>query len=281
MVKRLLTIAKKAATKTKSILFADPKLLYKEQQHLLNKPFFFEGTSEKAIILVHGWTSTPYELRRLGTFLHERGYTVSGIVLSGHGTTPNDLEEVKWEDWLSDVRKEYARLKTKYVKVYIGGTSIGANLALLLAQKEKKISGIVAMAAPYRMKLESLALIFAKLLLKLKKKYRRKFYPPTFGLSTTITRLISYQQYPVKSVLEAFAIVSQSRKNLKDVTQPVLLLQSTHDHIVAKDSMEKIYAQVGSRVKKKKYVRKAYHTFISDLKNEHVFTDILEFLNSN
>lgn len=281
MVKRLFAIGKKAAAKTKSVLFANPQLLYKEQRHLLNKPFLFEGTSDKAVILVHGWTSTPYELRRLGAFLHERGYTVSGILLSGHGTTPSDLEKVTWSDWLSDVQKEYIRLKKSHAKVYIGGTSIGANLALLLAQKERNISGIVAMATPYRMKMEGGALIFAKFLLKLKKKYRRKFYPPTFGLSTTITRLISYQQYPVKSVLEAFAIVSQSRKNLKEVTQPILLMQSTHDHIVAKDSMEKIYAQVGSKIKRKKYVHKAYHTFISDLKNQYVFGDIIDFLEKN
>lgn len=281
MVKRLVKIAGRAVAKTKGILFADPRLLYEKERHLLNEPFFFEGSSNKAVILIHGWTSTPYELRRLGKFLNEHGYTASGIMLRGHGTVPADLENIGWGDWLADVESEYVRLKSRYEKVYIAGTSIGANLALLLAKKERDIAGLVVMATPYQMKMEKIVLVFAKLLLKLKKRYRRKLYPPTFGLATTITRLISYQQYPVKSVMEAFKIVSEARKHLERVTQPILVMQSTHDHIVAKNSLEKIYSQVGSTVKKKKYIRKAYHTFISDIKNEHVFTDILEFLNQH
>ena len=59
------------------------------------------------------------------------------------------------------------------------------------------------------------------------------------------------------------------------------MLQSSDDHIVAKKSLDMIYAKVSSRVKKKKYIPNAYHTFISDIKNEHIFEDILDFLNKN
>lgn len=280
MVKRLVKLAGAA----KSILFADPNLLYKEERHLINQPFFFEAAENsngKGILLVHGWTSTPYEVRRLGKYLNENGYTVYGIQLSGHGTVPKDLENVTAQTWINDIRQGYKKLKQSCDKVFVGGTSIGANLAMILAKEEKDIAGIVLMAAPYKMRMEPITLFFAKMLVKLKKKYRKKFYPPTFGLATTITRLISYQTYPVASVLEAFKLVQQARKNLAAVTQPCLILQSTHDHIVAKGSLERIYSEIGSTVKQKKYIEKAYHTFISDIKNEHVFEDILNFLNEN
>lgn len=274
-------MAGKAAGKAKSVLFADPELLYKEERHLVNKSFFFEGTNGKGVLLVHGWTSTPYELRRLGIYLHENGYTVYGLMLRGHGTVPRDLENIGCEEWIADVREGYGKLKQTCEKVYMGGTSLGANLALILAKKEKTLAGIILMATPYRMRLEPIALFAAKLLVRLKKRYRKKFYPPTFGLSTTITRLISYQTYPVKSVLEAFKLVKQARQNLELVTQPCLLMQSTSDHIVAKNSLENIYQKIGSKIKHKKYIQKAYHTFISDIRNEHVFEDILSFLNEN
>jgi esterase/lipase len=45
--------------------------------------------------------------------------------------------------------------------------------------------------------------------------------------------------------------------------------------------LEKIYSSIGSKVKKKEYISKAYHTFISDIKNEYIFEDILNFLNEN
>jgi esterase/lipase len=151
----------------------------------------------------------------------------------------------------------------------------------MLAKENSEISGLVLMATPHKIKQEKIVAIVAKSLIFLGQKYRKKFYPPTFGASATVTRLISYQTYPLASALETFALIREARKNLEKIMQPCLLMQSTHDHIVTKNSMENIYNQIGSTIKKKKYIHKAYHTFISDIKNEHVFADILEFLEEN
>lgn len=271
---------KKIYKKAKSIIFADPKLLYKKERHLVNQPFYFEGINGKAVLLIHGWSSVPYEVRRLGKYLNENGYTVSGPMLSGHGTVPKDLENIKWTDWLEDIRNEYLKLKEKNEKVYVCGTSIGGNLTVMLASKYPDISGLILMATPYKIRLENLSLLFAKIL-SLFKKYNKKFYPPTFGVATTITRIIAYQTYPIKSALETFDLVKISRKYFGKITQPCFLIQSTSDHIVARGNLEKIYAIIGSKIKEKKYIKRAYHTFISDVKNEDVFQDILNFLNEN
>ena len=266
--------------KTKSVLFVDPKLLYEEEKHLVNQPFYFGGNNRKAVLFIHGWTTTPYELRRLGKYLNENGYTISAPMLRGHGTVPKDLEDVKWKDWITDLKKDYEKLKNNHDKVYIAGTSMGANLAIMLAEKHPEISGLVLMAMPYRIKAEKISLFLAKILRKFGK-YHRKFYPPTFGVSTTLTRIISYQTYPVDSALETFDLIKKSRKIISAINQPCFLLQSSSDHVVDKKSMENIYNLIGSKIKKKKYINQAYHTFISDIKNEHVFEEILNFLDEN
>ena len=171
-------------------------------------------------------------------------------------------------------------VKSRFDKVYVGGTSIGANLAIFLASRHPEISGLVLMATPYKLRIERLSLFFAKLLRKFKR-YNRKFYPPTFGVSTTLTRIISYQTYPVDSALETFNLVKASREKIPLVTQPCFLLQSSSDHIVSRNNMDSIYNKITSKIKKKQYIHRAYHTFISDIKNEHVFEDILNFLNEN
>lgn len=273
-------MVKKLLKSVKSILFADPKLLYKEERHLLNQPFYFPGTNGKGVLLIHGWTSTPYEVRRLGAFLNEAGYTVYGPQLKGHGTVPKDLENVKWEEWLEDVRAGYQKLKNECSKVYLGGTSIGASLVAILASEEKEVSGIFLMAMPYRVKFERL-MVFLASFLKIFKSYSKKFYPPTFGVSTTITRLIAYRSYPLSSVIETSYLLERAREILPKITQPCFLLQSTHDHVVEKGSIEKIYQEISSEIKIKKYIHRAYHTFISDIKNESVFEDILDFIKTN
>jgi carboxylesterase len=280
MVNGIMEFAGKAVGKAKNVIFADPRLLYDEERNLINKPFFFEGTNGKGVLLVHGWTSTPYEVRRLGKYLNENGYTVLGIQLTGHGTVPKDLEGVKWGQWLNDVRDGYEKLAQTCEKVFIGGTSIGANLALVFAKEKKEIAGLILMATPNRLKFENVVILFAKTL-KIFGRYRKKYYPPTFGARKTITRLISYQTYPIDSALETFELIKYMRNNLAAISQPVLIMQSTHDHIVEKNSMEIIHEKVSSTVKKKIYINKAYHTFISDIKNEHIFQDILDFIENN
>lgn len=280
MVKRLVKFAEKAAGKAKKMLFVDPYLLYEKERDLLNKPFLFEGTNGKGVLLVHGWTSTPYELRRLGKYLNENGYTVFGVQLAGHGTVPKDLEGVKWQKWIADVENGYVELKKTCDKVYIGGTSIGANLAINFTNHRSDVAGLILMAMPYRLRFEKTVIFFAKLLQKFGE-YHNKHYPPTFGASTTITRRIAYQSYPISSSLETFDLISETRKDLEKIFQPCIIMQSTHDHIVDKKSMENIYDKIGSKIKRKIYIKKAYHTFISDIKNEHVFNDILEFLDEN
>ena len=266
--------------KVKSVLFADPELLYKEERDLLNKPFYFPGTNGKAVLLIHGWTSTPYEVRRLGLYLNENGYTVSGPMLKGHGTVPKDLEKVLWTEWLRDITEIYDQLKKSHDKVFIGGTSIGANLSVVLAKNRPEISGLVLMAMPYKIRLERTT-AFVLNFLGFFGRYKKKFYPPTFGVTTTITRLISYQTYPVKSALETFGLIKVARKELSKVKQPALLMQSTSDHIVARKNLEMIWEKIGSEIKIKKYIKRAYHTFISDIKNEGVFQEILNFIESH
>jgi len=264
----------------KSVLFADPNLLYKEEIGLINQPFYFEGTNKKAVLLIHGWTSTSYEVRRLGIYLNENGYTTFGPMLRGHGTVPRDLKDIHWTDWLEDIKKNYDDLKKNHTHVYIAGTSIGACLSIILASKKKDVAGLVIMAMPYKLRYEKISLALAKFV-RLFKEYNKKYYPPTFGISTTITRIIAYKTYPISSAIETFKLVEVARKYVLRIKQPCFIIQSKSDHIVTKRSLENIYDNIGSKIKEKKYIKRAYHTFISDIKNESVFEEILNFINKN
>lgn len=271
----------KAANKeTAPIDSLDPEFLYAKDRELLGQSFYFPGTNGQAVLLIHGWTSVPYEVRRLGAYLNEKGYTVSGPVLRGHGTVPQDLKDVRWEEWLSDAEKAYTELKKNHQKIYVAGTSMGASLTVMLAKDNPEISAIVLMAMPYAIRKEKFTALVARIVSRFKT-YQKKYYPLTLGNSEFITRKISYQTYPLKSVLEVFKLVKITRNALPNINQPCLVMQSTSDHIVTKKSLENILAHISSKIKRKKYIHKAYHTFISDIKNRHVFEDIFNFFEEN
>src|SRR3989344_9202589 len=67
------------------------------------KPIFIKGGKTGAL-LVHGFTSSPYEFTDLANYLAKKGFTVYAPLMKGHGTSPENLATTNDEDWLNSVR---------------------------------------------------------------------------------------------------------------------------------------------------------------------------------
>ncbi len=253
----------------------------KKDEHLFKEPFYFKGNNGKAILLVHGWSSAPYSIRKLGEYLNKNGYTVFGPTLTGHGTKPDDLKNVKGEEWIKDVKLAYTKLAKEYEKVFIIGVSMGGSLALILAENNLQISGLVLLATPYRMKSERRMKIIL-IIMSWFKDFYKKYYPKEITkIGTAITPFISYQRYSVKNMQELLKIVQQARKKISFIQQPCFILQADNDHLIGRKSMKNIYQKINSQSKQMKYVYNSYHSFISDLNKTEIFVDILNFINSH
>ncbi len=122
---------------------ADGDYLLKERQLALaegvgaaeNLPFFLapDGAGA-AVLLVHGFSATPWEMRSLAEHLCARGYACLAVRLPGHGTTPEDLAKRRWEEWLACAADGYDHLAGRFARVYAAGLSTGALLLLALAR---------------------------------------------------------------------------------------------------------------------------------------------------
>ena len=51
------------------------------------KPFTIES-GKRAVLLLHGFTGNPNDVKRLGRYLAERNYTVHAPLYKGHGLDP-------------------------------------------------------------------------------------------------------------------------------------------------------------------------------------------------
>lgn len=250
---------------------------YHEDINVINKPFHFKGDRDVCVMLIHGWTSTPYEMRILGEELQAEGIAVDAPLLSGHGTRPQDLENVTWEQWVDDVNKAYARLRKQYARVYVGGMSMGGNLALHVAKNNEDVSGLILMSTPYKMRYEKLGILMAHMTQWIFS-YKKKYYPRGIQAQPSITQLISYQKYPISSAFEAYTTIKNSLKDIERITQPVFLIQPAHDHLVARESIHKIYNKLGSQIKEKRLIKKASHNFMGNGKHKDVFQDVVHFV---
>ncbi len=105
--------------------------------------FFLEG-GEVGVLLIHGLTGTPVEMRYVGKGLHKAGYTVYGMQLPGHCGNEADLSATCWKDWYGAVERALEALRARVQTVVVGGLSMGAVMALHLAARQPdKISGML------------------------------------------------------------------------------------------------------------------------------------------
>ncbi|HVM98139.1 MAG TPA: alpha/beta fold hydrolase, partial [Candidatus Acidoferrales bacterium] len=95
-------------------------------------PFLLPAGSSGALLL-HGLSATPEEMRFLGDHLHARGHSVNAVRLAGHGTSVDDLERCRWQDWYASARQGLSTLQQHASHITVVGLSMGALLAVQLA----------------------------------------------------------------------------------------------------------------------------------------------------
>jgi pimeloyl-ACP methyl ester carboxylesterase len=108
----------------------------------LTQSIFLEGGGH-AVLLLHGLSSSPLEMRYLGRFLHDEGFTVCAPVLNGYsaGTGGETMEH-----WLDAATSEFDALAARFDRVSICGLSIGAALALALAHRRPQAQAVVLLS---------------------------------------------------------------------------------------------------------------------------------------
>lgn len=112
--------------------------------------FALNGTLGKAVLLVHGMTGAPGEMKFLARRLHRRGFSVSAPLLAGHGVDEAALLRTSWRDWLDSVRRAFEPLRREHDEVYVAGICVGGALGLALAADEPTVAGAAVYSMTYR-----------------------------------------------------------------------------------------------------------------------------------
>ncbi|MBF0423686.1 MAG: alpha/beta fold hydrolase, partial [Magnetococcales bacterium] len=96
--------------------------------------FFLPG-GKAAILLIHGLTGTPNEMRSVGKGLASSGLTVLGMQIAGHCGSEAALLGTTWMDWYASVEVAFQQLACHHAPIFAVGLCAGALLALHLAKQ--------------------------------------------------------------------------------------------------------------------------------------------------
>jgi carboxylesterase len=212
-----------------------------QNPHLDPSPFVLPG-GPVGVLLIHGFTGSPPEMRRVGDYLHQRGLTVSGPLLPGHGTRLEDLNRTRWTEWTRHVEGALAELGARCETVFVGGLSMGAVLTLYLAAHHPDLPGAIAYAPATLVSDWRMTLIpVLKYVMPQSPKGESDMHDPEAE-----AYLWSYDDWPTAGVHELQKLTREVKRLLPQVTPPLLVVNSTADKTIHPDSAQYTYDHAGS-----------------------------------
>lgn len=235
---------------------------------------FYIEKGKEACVLVHGLSGSPSELRPLGDYLAESGFTIYAPLLPGHGTFPEDLDHTTWQDWYSCLEKAVFQMSEKNDRVYLIGLSMGGVLSLLGAARRLPLEKIVVLAAPIFFKDKKIYAV--PILQHFIPYYNKKKNKGRFEKEDS--KRFSYEKFSLKVISEFLQLIKVSKKELSKVEIPLMVVQSKNDKVVHMKSCCYIYHKTSSKLKKMLVLEKSGHIIPMSKEAPEVFHKIYNFL---
>lgn len=259
--------------------------------------YFLPG-NRNGVLLIHGLTGTPNEMRILAKGLHQAGFTVYAMQLAGHCGDEADLCQTTWRDWYASVQEAAQFLKQKVDCLFVAGLSMGALLALKLAADQPELVRGVGVygvtfsydgwSIPFWAK-QSFVLLpfFKKFHLFQKTSFIEK---PPYGLkderirATVAASMFSGDSAsaglagnPFPALAEMQALAKIVRRQLPQVTAPCLIMHSGHDDIANIKTNARLVEKYVSGVTKFIVLDDSYHLITIDRQRREVINESVVF----
>lgn len=207
-----------------------------------NNAGLYVGNNDVGILLVHGFTASPFEVNALGRALNEQGFTVYLPLIQGFGANSAVANKFTYRDWRASLDASVESLARCYSKIIIIGFSNGGGLVTdyLLRTKDPRVAGLVAISPYYKAKVPG-----ARILNGFMDIFTDSIsYKTTYAL-TKHPDLVAMQLYPehytegaptkaVDSILD-FGKELQGNNVSEKINTPTLLIYSESDKTINGD----------------------------------------------
>ena len=241
----------------------------KETATEAGEPFLFLPAQVPAplgVVAVHGFLASPAEMHGLGRRLAAHDLPVVGVRLKGHGTSPWDLRERSYEDWLDSVRRGYAIMSGLARRIHVVGFSSGGALALMLAAEHpERLAGVVAVNVPLYFRNPNMKFVplvhHANRLVQWMSSYEGVM---PFRPNRSEHPHINYHFMPVHGLFELTRMVGEFEQRLPEVDCPVDLMQADRDPVVVPESVYRIAARLEGAERIVRIVRAARHGIVNE-----------------
>lgn len=235
------------------------------------EPFFGDG-GDVGVLISHGFSGSPRSVKPWGRYLAEAGYTVSVPRLPGHGTSWQEMNKTRWQDWYGEIQREYRRLNDKCSTVFVMGLSMGGSLALKLAEDQPDLAGLAIVNPAVHSERPDRFLL----------PYIRHVVPAFPGITNDINKPGmdegGYTKLPLQAAYSLTELWADVKRDITKVTQPLLVMRSTEDHVVEASNSQWILDNVASDDLTFIELRNSFHVATLDYDAEVIFSESVAFM---
>ena len=107
------------------------------------EPISFTEGAHGGVLLLHGYTATPQQLRPWAEAFARAGFAVEAPLLPGHGTSAIEMQTTQWSDYTQCAENACQKLAERHQHVFVGGLCSGGSLAAWLALQHSTLSGLI------------------------------------------------------------------------------------------------------------------------------------------
>jgi carboxylesterase len=227
-----------------------------------DRSFRVRGDNGKGVLLLHGLTGAPAEMKSVGRVLSRAGYSLYAPLLAGHGGTEADLLKTGWRDWVDSAAAAYRDLAREVDEVYVAGICCGGAIGLELCAAIPEIRG----AAVYSMLFEydgwnmpkiTLGAPFIQAVANLPLVRRISFVQPyPYGLKDVRLRGLAadalqsmipgaLDRMPLGSMYQLYRLARHVEKVAPRIKAPVLVVHAREDDLSDLRNAHRLRAALG------------------------------------
>jgi carboxylesterase len=265
---------------------------------MIKKTDFYLPGGRSGVLLIHGLTGTPQEMRLTGKGLNRAGFTVHGMQLAGHCGDEEDLLKTGWHDWYRSVWQAADRLRKDVDHMFVAGLSMGALLALkLAADRPEEVDGLGLYGTtffydgwtiPWIGKLS----FMLPLVVSLGLGHRRKFHECfPYGIKDERIRhriagsMLSGDSAaaglpgnPWLSLAEFYRLSFRVRRQLRNIRTPCLVMHAVDDDVASLKNVRMVVRGVRGPVETV-LLENSYHMITVDQERDQVIERSARFFN--
>ena len=117
--------------KNKELLISDESKCFSEDA----KSIIYDKNRDEAVLLIHGFPTTPKMYTYAAKRLDEAGYDAYAPLIPTFGSNINDFEKSNYTQWFRFISDYYEALRKRYKKLYVLGISMGGAMTLNIGEK--------------------------------------------------------------------------------------------------------------------------------------------------